>query len=186
MCAQEALLALSLDVVVFVPVREAPHRSVEDDPGPEVRLRMCELATAPDERLEASRLELDRPGPSYTVDTLRELRAGAPEDELFLILGGDQAMSLPSWRAPDEALRLATVAAVERKEVRRETIVGRLAQVGGADRVVFFEMPRIDVSSTFVRSRVAAGRPIRYLVPDSVAELIEAEGLYRSSVAVAR
>ena len=81
-CAQEALVQLELDRVVFVPVGEAPHRTLEDDPGPEARLEMVELAMAGDERFTASRIEIDREGPSYTADTLEQLRAEAPDDEL--------------------------------------------------------------------------------------------------------
>ena len=77
-CAQEAAIELELDHVVFVPLREAPHREVEDDPGPEARLHMCELAVAGDERFRVSDVELERAGLSYTVDTLRELSAAAP------------------------------------------------------------------------------------------------------------
>ena len=178
-CAQEALVQLELDVVVFVPVADAPHREIEDDPGAAARFAMCQQAVATDERFTVSRIELDRDGPSYTVDTLAELRRRAPDDELFLILGGDEAASLTTaWRAPEEVLRLATVAAVERDGGRREEILKRLAPLEGADRIVFFSMPRVDVSSTLVRRRAAAGLPIRYLVPDTVANYIGAQRLY--------
>jgi nicotinate-nucleotide adenylyltransferase len=180
-CAQEAMLALELDRVMFIPVGEAPHREVERDPGAEARLEMCELATGGDERFEVSRIEIDREGPSYTIDTLRELRARSPEDELFLILGGDQASALASWHEPEEVLGLATVAVVERTGWHREAIAVKIARLRGAAGVRFFDMPRVDVSSTLVRRRAGDGRPIRYLVPDSVAAYIEAKGLYRVS-----
>ena len=159
---------------------------MEQDPGPEPRLEMCEQAVAGDERFAVSRIEVDRPGPSYTVDTLRELKARAPQDELFLVMGGDQAAALPGWREPEEVLRLVTVAAVERDGRRREEIVEAVSGLGGADSLAFFEMPRIDVSSTLVRRRAAAGQPIRYLVPDKVASYIESQGLYRAPVAAER
>jgi nicotinate-nucleotide adenylyltransferase len=180
-CAQEALLRLELDALFFVPVGEAPHREIEQDPGAEVRLEMCERAVAGDDRFAVSRIEVDRPGPSYTVDTLRQWHEQSPEDELFLVMGGDQAAALPSWREPEEVLRLATVAAVERTGWRREPIVVSLARVKGAERLVFFDMPRIEVSSTLVRRRVAEGKPIRYLAPDAVAELIAERDLYGPS-----
>ena len=106
-CAQEALLQLELDRVVFIPVGEAPHRELEIDPGPETRLQMVELAIADDARFEASRIEIERDGPSYTADTLRALRDAEPGDELFLILGGDQAAALPKWHEPEQVLELA-------------------------------------------------------------------------------
>ena len=184
-CAQEALVQLRLDKVVFVPMGRAPHREIEQDPGAEERVRMCEDAVAGDERFAVSRVEADRPGPSYTVDTLRELRDSAPDDDLFLILGGDQAAALPSWREPEKVLDLATVAAVDRTGWSRERIAVKIASLKGAERVVFFDMPRIDVSSTLVRHRAAAGKPVRYLVPGGVAEYLERKGLYRSPAPVA-
>jgi nicotinate-nucleotide adenylyltransferase len=183
-CAQEAHAQLSLDTVVFVPVGEAPHRTIESDPGGEARLTMCEYATSADERFGVSRIEIDRAGPSYTVDTLRDLHARETGDTFVLILGGDQAAALPDWREPEEVLRLAEVAVAEREEMRREEILSRISHLGGADRVQFFDMPRIDVSSTLVRSRAAAGKPIRYLVPDKVASYIGAQSLYGASAPV--
>ena len=176
-------MQLELDVVVFVPLREPPHREIDDDPGPEARLRMCDFATAGDDRFGLSEIEMERPGPSYTADTLRELSRRRPGDELFLILGGDEAASLPTtWREPEEVLRLATVAAAERDGRRREEIVEALTALEGGERVVFFDMPRIDVSSTLVRRRAAAGQPIRYLVPDKVANFVGAKSLYGASI----
>ena len=184
-CAQEAILRLELERVLLVPVGEAPHRAIEQDPGAEPRLEMCELAVEGDERLEASRIEIDREGPSYTVDTLRELRERSPDDELLLILGGDQAAALPSWREPEEVLRLATVSVVERGAWHREGVAVKIARLAGAAGVRFFDMPRIQVSSTAIRRRVAQGVPIRYLVPESVADYVARNGLYGAREGVA-
>jgi nicotinate-nucleotide adenylyltransferase len=178
-CAQEAHAQLDLDVVVWVPVGRAPHREIPQDPGPEVRFQMCEYATAADERFGLLRIEIEREGPSYTADTLRELRGRSPDDELVLLLGGDQAAALPSWHEPGEVMRLATIAVAERAEVDRARVE---AAVGAEAQLTFFEMPRIDVSSTMVRERAASGRPIRYLVPDKVANFIGAQSLYGASV----
>jgi nicotinate-nucleotide adenylyltransferase len=182
-CAQEALVQLELDRVVFVPVGQAPHRGIEDDPGAEARLELVELAIAGDDRFTSSRIELDREGPSYTSDTLREMRSDAPEDGLFLILGGDQAASLPAWHEPEEVLSLATVAVVERVSWTRNAIGIKIARLKGSERVRYLDMPLIQVSSSAIRRRVAAGRPIRYLVSDAVASYIEAKGLYGAGVA---
>jgi nicotinate-nucleotide adenylyltransferase len=184
-CAQEAHFQLGLDVVVWIPVGEAPHRDIPDDPGPEIRLEMCELAVAADERFRLSRIEIDRPGPSYTADTLEQLAARDSQDELFLILGGDQAMSLPLWHEPERVMGLATLAVAERVGAKRQDIAQRLASLAGSRPPVFFDMPRIDVSSTLVRRRAAAGQPIRYLVPDKVANFIGAQSLYGASAPVA-
>ncbi len=184
-CAQEAYGQLGLDRVVLVPVGEAPHRELTDDPGPEARAEMCELAVAGDRRLAVSRVEVERPGPSYTVETLRTLREQSRgEDSHVLILGADQAASLPEWHEPEEVLRLAVVAVAEREETRRAQVKGAVAGLRGAERVGFFDMPRIDVSSTLVRQRVGEGRPIRYLVPDKVANLIGAQSLYGAAAPV--
>jgi nicotinate-nucleotide adenylyltransferase len=178
-CAQEALIALGLDRVLLVPVGVAPHKVVEGDPGVAHRVAMCEAAVAGDERLGVSRADADRAGPSYTVDLLRAL-GGA--DELTFIVGGDMAHSLPAWRDPEGVLALARIAVAEREEVRRADIAQRLAGLdGAAERVCFFDMPRLDISSSLIRSRAAAGLPVRYLVPDAVAAYIEREGLYRPS-----
>jgi nicotinate-nucleotide adenylyltransferase len=183
-CAQEALIRLQLDTVVWVPAGVPPHREVEDDPGPEARFEMCDLAVSSDERFALSRVELEREGPSYTVDTLRAMRSSAPDDELFLILGGDQAASLRSWHEPEEVLKLATIAVAERTGWPRPAIGVRLSGLRGAERLVFFEMPRVDVSSSMVRRRAREGKPIRYLVTDKVANYIGAQSLYAASTAV--
>jgi nicotinate-nucleotide adenylyltransferase len=181
--AQEAHAQLGLDTVVLMPYAQPSHRALEDDPGAEARLTMVEYAIGADARLGVSRIEIDRGGVTYTVDTLRELRSRG-DDSLFLLLGGDQAASLPSWREPGEVLSLATVCVVERDSWRRDQIVERLGPVGAADAVRFFSMPRVEISSSLVRQRAREGQPIRYLVPDKVASYIGAQSLYGASVPV--
>lgn len=179
-CAQEAHARLGLDRVVLMPAGVPPHKQLPaGDPSAEERYELCRLAVAGDERLEVSRVELDRPGRSYTVDTLRLLRARDPQDELTFVVGGDMAHSLPGWREPEAVLQLATLAVAERRGAKREAVERELARLDGADRVTFFDMPRVDVSSSLVRERVATGQPIRYLVPDAVAEAIASRGHYR-------
>jgi nicotinate-nucleotide adenylyltransferase len=177
--AQEAHAQLALDVVVLMPVATPPHKELADDPGAEARLQMCELAVAKDDRFAVSRLEVDRGGPSYTVDTLRGIHAAAPGDDLTFIVGGDMAHSLPAWREPEAVLELATLAVAEREGAARRDIAERLAPLAGSGRVRFFDMPRIDISSTAIRRRVRELRPIRYLVPDDVVRAIGAGGWYR-------
>ena len=183
--AQEALVQLELESVVLMPMGRAPHREIGADPGPEVRLVRAEAAAAGDERFAASRLEVDREGPSYTVDTLRELKKDHPDDELVWIVGGDQAAKLKGWREPETVLELATIAATERGAWRRAGIFVEAAHLRYSERLKFFEMPPIGLSSTLIRRRVARGQPIRYLVPDAVADLIEARGLYSEGAPVA-
>jgi nicotinate-nucleotide adenylyltransferase len=185
--AQEAHSQLGLDRVVFMPYGEPSHRTLEDDPGADVRLTMCEHAVSADARFAVSALEVERGGPVYTVETLRDLRSRSlsDDDSLFLLLGGDQAASLGSWRDPEEVLSLAVVAVAERDEWRRESIMDRLHGLGSRESVRFFEMPRVAISSSMVRSRARSGLPIRYLVPDKVANYVGAQSLYGASVPAA-
>jgi nicotinate-nucleotide adenylyltransferase len=181
-CAQEAYRQLDLDQVLFIPARIPPHKPVTDEPGVEHRLEMCRLAVRGDERFTVSELEVDRDGPSYTVDTLMELKTSAPSNELVLILGGDIAAGLPQWHRPEQVLELCTPAITLRPGTSREQVDDALRELGGGERAEFFEMPKIGVSSTMVRDRVRSGEPIRYLVPDAVAQHIERAGLYRGAV----
>src|SRR3954447_14599006 len=178
--AQEAFEQLDLERVVLLPVAVPPHKKAREDPGPAARVELCRLAVAGDERFGVSTLEVDRGGASFTVDTLRELHELQPEHDLTFIVGGDMAHSLPTWREPEAILDLAQLAVAERADVRRKDIADRLAGLRGApERIRFFDMPRIDVSSSLVRRRAAAGRPIRYLVPDPVAAAVERTRMYR-------
>jgi nicotinate-nucleotide adenylyltransferase len=177
-CAQEAVVQLELDRLLWVPVGEAPHRKLDDDPGPEARLEMVELAITDDERFATSRIEIDREGPSYTLDTLEQLHAESADDELFLILGGDQAAALSSWHEPEQVLERATVAVFERMSWGRNAIVIKIGRLPGAQRVRYLDMPLIQVSSSAIRRRVREGVPIRYLVPDKVVDYIATNKLY--------
>ncbi len=184
-CAQEAHSQLGLDCVVLVPVAVPPHKELRDDPGAERRLDLCRAAVEGDERFAVSAVDVERGGPSYTVDTLAALHAQHPESDLTFIAGGDMARSLPTWREPERVLTLAAFAVAERESVGQADVRNALGDVRGADRLHFFDMPRVDVSSSMVRRRIADGRPVRYLVPDAVADAIEAQGLYRSAVQAA-
>jgi len=178
-CAQDAWSQLGLDRVLLLPVHTPPHKEADADPGPEHRLAMCEAAVGADERLGVSTVEVEVPGRSYTVDTLTRLHDARPEDHLTFIVGGDMARSLPQWREPEAILALAELGVAAREGVGRDDILTALSGLpGAAERLRFFDMPRIDISSTLVRHRVAAGEPVRYLVPDAVADYIASEGLY--------
>ncbi len=180
-CAQEAHAQLGLERVELVPAGVPPHKPVPDDPGPEARYELCRLAVGDDERFAVSRVEIERPGPSYMVDTLQGLRDARPEDDLTLIVGADMAHALPGWREPERILSLARLAVAERGGVAREDLAARLAPLEPSWPVEFFAMPRIDVSSSLIRRRVAEGRPVRYLVPGAVEARIAVAGLYRAA-----
>ena len=179
-CASEAAEQLGLERVLLTPVAQPPHKEAERDPGAEMRLELCRLAVAGDERLGVCDLEVRRGGPSYTVDTLRALHERAPEDDLTFIVGGDIALGLPSWREPETVLELATLAVAAREGVVPGDVAERLrTSFPDAAPPVFFDMPRLDVSSSQIRRRVAEHRSIRYLVPEPVAEQIARGRLYR-------
>ena len=177
-CAQEAYLQLGLDQVMLIPARVPPHKPVKDEPGAEHRLELCRVAVQGDERFDVSDLEVVRDGPSYTVDTLEELHASAPDHELFLIVGGDIAAGLPNWHRPERVLSLATLAVAKRRGTSRSAVDGALRSLEGGERARFFRMPRIGISSTMLRDRVRAGEPIKYYVPDPVETYIDQHHLY--------
>lgn len=166
--------------VLFVPAGD-PYRKTGTDtpenrrasirprtvtPGA-LRLEMVALAIAGNARFEADGREVRRSGPSYTVDTLRELRAEG-HDEIVLILGSDAVADLPNWRDPAGIARLSRIVVAEKQQG---------ADTGGFDRV---DMPFLAVSSTLIRDRVARGQSIRYLVPGAVERFVREKALYRS------
>ena len=153
---------LSLDEVRLVVARAQPLKRGAHGAPAEDRAAMAALAVQGQSRLVVDRIELGRDGPSYTVDTLRAFRRDEPGAELVLLIGADAARELPRWH---EAGAIPGLARVE--------TFAREGQGGGGHRV-----PRVDISSTEVRERVRAGRPIRYWVPDAVAQYIAAHGLY--------
>jgi nicotinate-nucleotide adenylyltransferase len=166
--ANAALESVPLDRIVFIPAKRAPLKDQGPVAGEADRLAMVELAIAGEPRFSVSQVELDRDGPSYTVETLERL-AGA--DELFLILGGDALAALPRWKDPDRIRQLATLIVAERPGTPERAANGS---------IVAFDAPRIDISSREIRARAARGRSLRYLVPDPVWRHIEARGLYRA------
>jgi nicotinate-nucleotide adenylyltransferase len=180
-CAQEALIQLELDLVLFIPVAVPPHKPVPDDPGAEHRLGMCRAAVSEDERFEVSDLEVVRAGTSYTLDTLEELNTSVPDSDLFLILGADVAAGLPQWHRPERIMELATPALADRAGTPDTAVTDALSSLPGGERALHFDMPTIDLSSTVIRSRAAAGQSIRYLVPDSVATYIRSHSLYQET-----
>jgi nicotinate-nucleotide adenylyltransferase len=181
-CAQEAYLQLRLERVILIPARVPPHKPVDDEPGVEHRIEMCQVARGEERWLEVSGIEAERPGPSYTVDTLELLHSTTSDTELFLIVGADIALGLPKWKEPERVLSLARVAVAERPGTERRAVEAVLAEIGGGDRARFFDMPEIGISSTMLRDRVRAGVPTRYLMPDPVRDYIDRHNLYRGSL----
>ena len=179
--ARHAQAELGLERVLLMPAHSAPHKGEEGDPGPERRLEMCRLAVGGEAGLEVCALEIERGGPSYTVDTLRAIKQGDPQADLTFIVGADMARTLPAWREPRALVGLAGLAIAEREETGREEVLRALAPLGA--RMTFLAMPMLEVSSSQVRERVKAGEPIEGLVAPAVAEYIAAHALYRGASA---
>ena len=161
--ARAAIDQLGLDRLIVVPTARPPHRPAPLT-DPETRLRMAQAAFAGMPRVEVSRMELDRPGPSYTADTLAAL---APLGELHLLLGADQFGALPAWHDPDRVRSLAALAVAPRDGVAT------------GDGVTALRMVPVGVSSSAIRAAVAGGADPRDLLPAGVAEIVSAAGLYR-------
>jgi nicotinate-nucleotide adenylyltransferase len=187
--ARHARAELGLERVLLMPANMAPHKGDGEDPGAEHRLRMCELAVQGVEGISASSLELDRGGPSYTVDTLRAIHASHPDAELTFIVGADTASTLATWREPAELLGLARLAVAARAGSEHwqviQTVAGISVSAPGEPvptRVEFLEMDVIEVSSSMVRARAAQEQPIEDLVGAEVAAYISEQRLYRPAV----
>lgn len=168
MDASAARHQLGLDRVLVVPARDPWQKQGRVIAPAEQRFEMLVAALDGAAGLEASRIELDRPGPTYTIDTVEEL--GAPGRELVLIMGSDVAATLDSWHRIDELRKLVTLAIVDRDDVSVPDPEGW--------RVVRIAVPRMQLSSTDLRRRVAAGEPIEFLVPMPAVRVIRAHGLY--------
>lgn len=180
--AQETASVLGLEKVLFLPTGAPPHKQNEPVTDARHRLAMVRLAIQGNPTFELSTIELERPGPSYTVDTLRQIGERYPGVELYFIVGMDSLAELPTWRDPHRLFDLARVVAVLRAgwtPVDLGWIESRLPAARGRVQVV--QIPGLDISSTNLRERVAAGRPIRYLVPSAVMAYIEEHGLYGHS-----
>lgn len=169
---------LGLDRVLLTPVLIPPHKPAKWDPGAEQRLLMCRLLIQGDPLLDVCTLELERPGPSYTVDTLRAIHDNQPDAELTLILGADMARTLGSWREPKEILKLARLAVAERDGATCREVLDALTPLAGAERVAFLDMAPQDISSSLVRRHLTSGEPIDGLVGADIAAYISENELY--------
>ena len=177
--AEYAVSALDLDCVFFVPAADPPHKwrvrvSIDH------RLPMLECAIADNDRFTISRVDVDRPGPHYTVDTVRILQEQYPDTEFYFLMGGDSLLNLPSWYQPQELIALCKLAVMARPGSPMPPELKETLLPGLADRVVVIESPMLGFSSTEVADRLEAGNSVRYLVPDSVLAYIQSNGLYQN------
>jgi len=177
--ASEVASQFQLEEVIFVPTGQ-PWQKAERDIAPaEDRYLMTVIATASNPRFTVSRVDIDRPGPTYTIDTLRDLRAelaarGLTDPDLFFITGADALAKIMSWNRAEELLTMAHFVGVTRPGHRLDTPTGL-----PPDRVSLLEIPALAISSTECRERIRQNRPIWYLVPDGIVQYISKRGLYR-------
>jgi nicotinate-nucleotide adenylyltransferase len=183
--AEEAAESLGLERILFIPAGEPPHKPARDITAAEHRLAMIELAIDGNERFTVDRMEIDRDGPSYTVDTLESLHesrlASGASAELALVLSADTFLDLMTWREPRRVVELARLVVAPR-EGYPDAGPGFLAEhmPDLAHRAVFLDAPRLHLSGSELRRRAATGRSLRYLVPDAVAAYISDHALYRN------
>lgn len=175
--AQSALEEYGLDRVMFLPNNVPPHKTCDYTADAAERLEMVRCAIAGNDSFFVSDYEIAEGGLSYTVDTLRHFSRVFPEDSLYFIIGGDSLRDFPAWRMPEEIASLCTLLAYPRDGLDMTAYADGLRERYGAS-VSFIHAPRLDISSSDIRRRCGEGRAIRYLVPDSVREIIEKHGIY--------
>lgn len=178
--AEEVRLAAALDKILFIPAPRPWLKAEREIADPRHRLRMVELAVASNPFFEVSTAELDRPGPSYTVDTVEAMRRdAAPGDELYFIAGTDALADMPRWKDPSRLLTLCHIIGVRRPgapEISMEALGAFIPGVCGC--ITLVEVPQLDISSTMIRERRRKGLPVRYLVPPEVERYILEHRLY--------
>jgi nicotinate-nucleotide adenylyltransferase len=180
--AEEARSRLSLERVLFVPAGDPWRKAGQDITPAHHRLAMVRLAVANDSRFEVCTLEVEREGPSYTVDTLAELaRQYGPDAELYFLLGEDALRDMPNWKEPQRIAELATLVVAPRAGASGPRAPLESTIPGLAGRLVRLDMPVVDISATALRERAKRGLSLHDLVPAAVAEYISEHGLYRQA-----
>ena len=174
----EATWQLGLDRVVVVPTGDPYHKAIEADPGAEVRFRLAEAAFAGVPSVEVSAVEVRREGPSYTCDTLEEIADPTGKYETHLLMGADAAKGFAGWRSPERILERSRIGIALRPGTGRQEVEAVFEKLGATDRIGFFEMPQVEISSSLIRERIGAKQPFCHLVPAKVAQMIENEDTY--------
>jgi nicotinate-nucleotide adenylyltransferase len=175
--AEEAVVQFGLDEVVFVPTGRPWMKADRVVSPSEDRYLMTVVATASNPRFSVSRVEIDREGPTYTVDTLRELADEHPDAELYFITGADAILEIFDWKDPEDVLGLAHFIAATRPGYDLARF--EAAAPTHHPKVSTMDIPALAISSSDIRQRVKEGRAIRYLLPEGVKSYIEKQGLYR-------
>lgn len=166
--ANEVLSELQLDEIWFMPNQEPPHKKKSESVKNEDRLQMIKQAIAGNNAFRIETIELEREGPSYTVDTMKIINEQYPNHQFYFIIGADMIEYLPKWHNIDELVKLVQFVGVERPDYSHQTDYP----------VLYVDVPAIEVSSSMIRDRLKMGKTVRYLLPDSVIQYIEEKHLY--------
>jgi len=179
--AEGARYHFQLNKVIFIPAGRPPHKSGRKITDAHHRWIMTELAVASNASFDTSTLEVDRPGYSYTIDTVREMRRLYPRAELYFITGADAVLEILSWKSVDELLSMCHFIAATRPGYPLENLKKKLSGIAADQirQITSMEVPALAISSTDIRRRVREGRPIKYLLPEPVEAYILNRGLYR-------
>jgi nicotinate (nicotinamide) nucleotide adenylyltransferase len=179
--AERAREALDISKIIFMPTGNPPHKDSKTVATADDRFKMVELAVGDYDNFIMSKLEIDREGKTYTVDTLKQLKAEYGEDtQIFFIIGADVLMDIPKWRSAGEVARLCKFAAIQRAGYNKEEFASQakhLYEEFGAE-IEEVEMPIIEISSTDIRTRISDNLSIKFMLPDNVIKYILEKGLY--------
>jgi nicotinate-nucleotide adenylyltransferase len=179
--AETARIQLGLARVLFVPAGQPPHKTQQQLSDPEERVAMVQAAIDADAAFALSRVDVDRPGPHYSVEMLELLRAQYPEvTAWFFLMGEDSLHDLPTWYEPESLLQQATLAVMPRrsKRVDMDAFQAQFPQLAARMRLIWLDVPPVDFSATDLRRRARVGLPLRYLVPTAVEAYVQSKKLY--------
>lgn len=182
--AEEAYHQFELNEAIYIPSARPPHKEPREALAEEDRYLMTIIATASNPHFSVSRLEIDRPGPSYAIDTVKALKELYPDSEIFFITGADAILEILTWKEPEKLAQYCSFIAATRPgypldKFREALHLGTNELNKFRPKIYFMEIPALAISSTDIRRRVKEGRPIRYLVPDGVANYIYKQGFYK-------
>jgi nicotinate-nucleotide adenylyltransferase len=181
--AREAQTQLGLTQVLFAPTRQPPHKNTAEHTAIEHRLEMVRLAIAPYPQFVLSRVDIDRPGPTYTVDTMRLLREQfGKQVELFFIMGMDSLVNIWTWRTPEQLIRVCKLAVFQRPGFAANLDKLEQKVSGLRERVIFLQSSALDIAASDLQKRVRAGQSITHLVPETVERYITENRLYQKDV----
>jgi nicotinate-nucleotide adenylyltransferase len=178
--AEYAGQALDLERLLFVPAGDPPHKQSEEKTPVEHRLAMLDCVVRDNPRFYISRIDIDRPGPHYSLDMVKLIAADYPDAELYFVMGGDSFHDLPLWHRPADLIELCQLAVMRRPDEAITPDMHEHVLPGLVKHVVMIDAPLIGVSSTMISERLAAGKTVRYLVGDDILDYIFTHGLYRS------